>query len=66
MRRFVTGSQLHHNLGNLKFEQLGQKYQIAGVGWAYGPALADLNNDGWLDLFATCGHISQDPSKPDG
>jgi hypothetical protein len=66
MRRFVTGSQLHHNLGSSKFEQLGQKYQIAAVGWAYGPALADLDNDGWLDLVATCGHISQDPSKPDG
>jgi hypothetical protein len=66
MRRFVTGSQLHHNLGNLKFEQLGERYQIAAVGWAYGPALADLDNDGWLDLFATCGYISQDPSKPDG
>jgi hypothetical protein len=66
MRRFVTGSQLHHNLGNLKFEQLGEKDQIAAVGWSYGPALADLNNDGWLDLFATCGYISQDPSKPDG
>jgi len=66
MRRFVTGSQLHHNLGNAKFEQLGEKYQVAAVGWSYGPALADLNNDGWLDLFATCGYISQDPSKPDG
>jgi len=66
MRRFVTGSQLHHNLGNLKFEQLGAKDQVAAVGWSYGPALADLNNDGWLDLFATCGYISQDPSKPDG
>jgi hypothetical protein len=66
MRRFVTGSQLHHNLGGSKFEQLGQKYQVAAVGWSYGPALADLNNDGWLDLFATCGYVSQDPSKPDG
>jgi hypothetical protein len=66
MRRFVTGSQLHLNRGGLKFDQLGEKYQIAAVGWSYGPALADLNNDGWLDLFATCGYISQDPSKPDG
>jgi hypothetical protein len=66
MRRFVTGSQLHHNLGRLKFEQLGERYQIAAVGWAYGAALADLDNDGWLDLFATCGYVSQDRSKPDG
>jgi hypothetical protein len=66
MRRFVTGNQLHHNLGSSKFEQLGQTFQIAAVGWSYGPALADLNNDGWLDVFATCGYISQDRSRPDG
>jgi hypothetical protein len=66
MRRFVTGSQLHHNLGGLKFEQLGPKYGIAAVGWAYGPAFADLDNDGWLDLVATAGFVSQDRDKPDG
>jgi hypothetical protein len=40
--------------------------QVNAVGWAYGPALADLDNDGWLDIFATAGQISQDRSKPDG
>ncbi len=36
------------------------------VGWAYAPAMADFNNDGLLDLYATCGFISVDRSKPDG
>jgi hypothetical protein len=66
MRTFSTGSQLHHNRGGLRFEQLGARWQVADVGWAYGAALADLDNDGWLDLAATCGYISQDRSKPDG
>lgn len=66
LRSFVAGSQLHHNRGNLQFEQLGQKYQVAGVGWAYGPALVDLDNDGWLDLYATAGFISQNRNEPDG
>jgi hypothetical protein len=66
MRRFIAGSQLHHNRGDLKFEQVGPKWQISGVGWAYGPALVDLDNDGYLDLFATCGYISRDRSEPDG
>ena len=48
------------------FEQLGQSWQVAGVGWAYGPALVDLDNDGWLDIYATAGFMSQDRSKPDG
>lgn len=36
------------------------------VGWAYAPAMADFNNDGLLDMYATCGFISVDRSKPDG
>ena len=27
---------------------------------------ADLNNDGWLDLYATAGFMSRNRSKPDG
>jgi len=36
------------------------------VGWAYAPAIADFNNDGLLDMYATCGFISVDRKKPDG
>jgi hypothetical protein len=66
MRRFVAGSQLYLNRGDLRFEPVGQAYQMNDVGWAYGPALADLDNDGWLDLFATSGFITADPNEPDG
>jgi HEAT repeat protein len=66
MRRFVAGSQLHLNKGGLKFEQVGKAMQVAGVGWAYGACLADLDNDGWLDIYATCGFISKDRNEPDG
>src|SRR5262249_31727839 len=66
MRRFVAGSQLHLNKGGLKFDQVGKSMQVAGVGWAYGACLADLDNDGWLDLYATAGFISRDRDEPDG
>ena len=66
MRTYPTGSQLHRNLGGLKFEKKATEWQIADVGWAYGSAFVDLDNDGWLDIYATCGFISQDRSKPDG
>ena len=66
MRTFVRGSQLHRNKGGLQFEQLGQKLQVAAVGWAYAPAFVDLDNDGWLDLYATAGFVSQDRNQPDG
>jgi hypothetical protein len=66
MRRFVGGSQLHRNRGGLKFEQSGTKMQIASVGWAYGACLADLDNDGWLDIYATAGFVSRSRDEPDG
>jgi hypothetical protein len=66
MRQFVAGSQLYLNRGNLQFEGVGQQCQVAGVGWAYGAALADLDNDGWLDLYATAGFISRSRTDPDG
>jgi hypothetical protein len=66
MKRFVTGSQLYHNRGGLQFEPRGRQFQVAAVGWAYGAALLDLDNDGWLDLYATCGFMSQSRDEPDG
>jgi hypothetical protein len=66
LRRFIAGSQLHLNKGGFRFEQAGERMQVNAVGWAYGPVLADLDNDGWLDLYATSGQISRDRDKPDG
>jgi hypothetical protein len=66
LRRFVAGSQLHLNRGGLKFEQAGKRMQVAAVGWAYGVCLADLDNDGWLDIYATAGFVSRSRDKPDG
>jgi len=66
MRRFVTGSQLYLNRGDLKFEPVAQSWQMNDIGWAYGPALIDLDNDGFLDVFATSGFMSFDRSEPDG
>jgi hypothetical protein len=69
MRQFVAGSQLYRNLGGQerpRFERLGQKCQVASVGWAYGAALVDLDNDGFLDLYATAGFVSRSRSEPDG
>ena len=66
LRTLVGGSQLHRNKGGLNFEQKGKEWQVNDCGWAYGAALIDLDNDGWLDLYATAGFISRDRTKPDG
>jgi hypothetical protein len=66
IRRFVAGSQLHLNRGGLRFDQVGSPMHVAGIGWSYGACLADLDNDGWLDLYATCGFVSKSRDEPDG
>ena len=66
LRRMVAGSQLYQGVGASKFKPVGPRMDVCDVGWAYGPTMADLNNDGWLDIFAPTGFISRDRSKPDG
>lgn len=66
LQRLVDGSQLYLGGGDQKFTPAGSAMGVNAVGWAWGPCLADLNNDGWLDLYATAGFISQDRGKPDG
>jgi hypothetical protein len=66
LRSLVAGSQLYLNRGGLRFEPVGPKFQVSAIGWAYGAALMDLDNDGWLDLYATCGFVSKSHNEPDG
>ncbi|MBC8354840.1 MAG: VCBS repeat-containing protein [Planctomycetes bacterium] len=66
LRRMVAGSQLHINQGDCKFDPTENRDDIAAVGWGWGSRLVDLNNDGWLDIHATCGFMSKERAKPDG
>jgi hypothetical protein len=66
LRRMVSGNQLYRNLGNLQFQGIGVEQDVAEVGWGWGPAVEDFNNDGWLDIYAPCGFMSRWRDKPDG
>jgi len=66
MRDFVAGNELYRGLGGGKFARIGQSTGVADVGWAYGPGFVDLDNDGWLDLYAPVGFQSVTPERPDG
>ena len=66
IKRFVTGSELYQNRGDLEFERVAKGHGINDVGWAYGPLLVDLDNNGFLDIYANAGFFSVDSEDPDG
>jgi len=52
----VESARLFRNLGGFKFEDVTDKAAVGDEGratgaWKQGVAMADVNNDGWLDIY---------------
>jgi hypothetical protein len=48
----MVPNQLYFNKGHWKFEEAAQKAGVAGrADWKTGVTMADVNADGWLDLY---------------
>lgn len=66
LEEIVSGNELYYNKGNGQFERIGRQVGVNDVGWAYGTGAADLDGDGYPDIYAPVGFQSVDSSRPDG
>jgi enediyne biosynthesis protein E4 len=48
--KYVFGNSLFHNLGGGKFDEVSDQLGVENY-WPWGPSVADLNADGWQDVF---------------
>jgi len=62
--KMVRGNTLLRNVGQGRFSDVTNPMSEGFGGWAWGSQFADLNNDGWEDLYVANGYISQ-PDKDD-
>nr|MBI1229853.1 RNA-binding protein [Cytophagales bacterium] len=49
-------NMLHLNQGNGLFAEVGQLAGVSNTDWSWAALFADLDNDGWKDLFITNGY----------
>lgn len=61
-QRFVRGNSLYQNNGTAMFTEIPEAGGASRGRWSWSSLFADLNNDGWEDLFAANGYITtEDP-----
>ena len=62
-RRFAKGNSLYRNVGDGRFQEVGDETGIEMARWAWSSLLVDINNDGWQDAVVANGFITADDSR---
>ncbi len=47
----MTNNRLYLNKGNMTFEDISEKAGLGNNDWGAGVTMADVNGDGWLDIY---------------
>ncbi|HLK17704.1 MAG TPA: FG-GAP-like repeat-containing protein [Bryobacteraceae bacterium] len=56
--RHTKGNSLYRNLGGGHFEEAGAREAVEMGRWAWGSGGHDFDNDGWPEIFVTCGMLA--------
>ncbi|HKY33344.1 MAG TPA: tetratricopeptide repeat protein, partial [Candidatus Polarisedimenticolia bacterium] len=59
-RRHARGNSLFRNLGGGRMADVSEEAGVTMGRWAWASKWADLNNDGWDDLFITNGYFTKE------
>jgi hypothetical protein len=62
-QEMAMGNHLLHNRGDGGFDDVSWKTGANPVGWFWGSVLADLDNDGWKDIYSANGWVYNDPDS---
>ncbi len=59
-RRFAKGNSLFRARGDGTFEEVSSAAAVELGRWAWSSNFADINNDGWEDIYVTNGYITSE------